>query len=343
MPDELRKKKGGTEMLKKGIAAILVGVLGVFGGQAMHAGADADKAKRIVPETAMIDLTAALGTYARERRPGFLLVGNGSTALLEVTEDNPEENVVRLMRALDGFFHESVLYDGYEEAGKAPGKNDGEMQDYLRAMLRKPLLAGKRVFTLDYVKGDRIRKVEDWGRAEGYVSEAGDRLLDVIPERAPMDENDRDVKTLADAKNFLVLLNPERFKTRAAYVGALAATNYDLLIVDLYYGDEPLTIEETTRLKRKANGGRRLLLSYMSVGEAADYRPYWQAAWNEKRPPWIAEPNPEWPGSYKTRYWSKAWRDILYGSDEAYLDKILAAGFDGAFLDVMDAWFYFKG
>ena len=147
---------------------------------------------------------------------------------------------------------------------------------------------------------------------------------------------------LKQVKNFLVLLNPEHYKTRESYLKALSETNYDLLIVDLYYGDRPLSKEETARLKRKANGGERLLLSYMSVGEAADYRPYWQSTWKDEHPHWLAAPNPEWPGSYKARYWSKEWHDLLYGSSDAYLDKIMAAGFDGAFLDVMDAWQYFR-
>ena len=290
----------------------------------------------------MIDLTEQLGSYARERHPGFLLVGNGPVGLLEVTEDNPEENVARLVGTLDGILMESVFYDGYEEDGEKAERYDRETDEFLAAMLRKPLLAGKQVFVLDYVKGKKIRHVQELGAAEGYVADGGDRLLDVIPDRRPLHENADDVTQLKQVKNFLFLLNPEHFHTRDAYINALAATNYDLLVVDLYYGDRPLTPAETARLKVKANGGKRLLLSYMSVGEAADYRPYWKEEWNTERPHWLAEPNPEWPGSYKARYWSREWHDILYGREDAYLDRIIAAGFDGAFLDVMDAWQYFK-
>ena len=334
-------------IIKKGLAAFLVGAAGLFGlNQLPHAcGSNVNETARqtrIVPETAMIDLTAQLGDYARAKKPSFLLVGNGPTGLLEATEDNSEENVARLIRALDGFFMESRFYDGYEEDGEKAERNDAETDAFLAAMLRKPLLAGKQVFILDYVKGKKIRHVQEWGAAEGYIADGGDRLLDVIPERRPMNENANSVTQLRQVKNFLVLLNPERYKTRESYLKALSETNYDLLIVDLYYDDQPLSKEETARLKRKANGGERLLLSYMSVGEAADYRTYWQPSWTNDRPHWLAEPNPEWPGSYKARYWSKEWHDLLYGSPDAYLDKIMAAGFDGAFLDVMDAWQYFK-
>ena len=44
---------------------------------------------------------------------------------------------------------------------------------------------------------------------------------------------------------------------------------------------------------------------------------------------------------FKVKYWRPEWQTILYGSSDACLDKIMAAGFDGAFLDVIDAYYYF--
>lgn len=41
-------------------------------------------------------------------------------------------------------------------------------------------------------------------------------------------------------------------------------------------------------------------------------------------------------------YWTKPWRDILFGQSDSYLDKVLAAGFDGVYLDVVDAYEYFE-
>ncbi|ERJ95831.1 putative cysteine--tRNA ligase [Selenomonas sp. oral taxon 892 str. F0426] len=314
----------------------------VIGFGLCHFSAAEGDAKISAPETEMVDLAAEIGSYVRERKPDFLLIGNGGVGLLEVTEDNAEENVARLIRVLDGFFMESRFYDGRTENGAEARRNNRATDEFLTAMLEKPLRAERQVFTLDYVKGKKIHTAQEMGAAAGYVSDGGDTALDVIPDRRPMYENTGNVTQLKEAKNFLVLLNPEHYKTRELYIKALSETNYDLLIVDLYYGDRPLSKEETMRLKRKANGGQRLLLSYMSVGEAADYRTYWQPSWTDERPHWLAEPNPEWPGSYKARYWSQEWHDLLYGSPDAYLDKIMAAGFDGAFLDVMDAWQYFR-
>jgi cysteinyl-tRNA synthetase len=76
----------------------------------------------------------------------------------------------------------------------------------------------------------------------------------------------------------------------------------------------------------------------MSIGEAEDYRYYWNPEWKTNQPSWLAEENPDWPGSYKVRYWDKYWQKIIYG----YLDKILTAGFDGVYLDIIDAFQYFE-
>ncbi|MGQ9708740.1 MAG: hypothetical protein ACUVUR_07715 [bacterium] len=42
------------------------------------------------------------------------------------------------------------------------------------------------------------------------------------------------------------------------------------------------------------------------------------------------------------RYWEKGWQSIIYGNDSSYLKKILDAGFDGVYLDVVDAFEYFE-
>ena len=52
--------------------------------------------------------------------------------------------------------------------------------------------------------------------------------------------------------------------------------------------------------------------------------------------------NPNWPGNYKVRYWEQSWKDIIYGNDNSYLKKILDAGFDGVYLDIIDAFEYYE-
>ena len=95
-------------------------------------------------------------------------------------------------------------------------------------------------------------------------------------------------------------------------------------------------------LKIKLNGGSRLIIAYMSIGEAEDYRYYWDSDWNNTPPSWLEEENPNWEGNFKVRYWEAEWKGIIYGNDSSYLKKILDAGFDGVYLDIIDAFEYFE-
>ena len=160
---------------------------------------------------------------------------------------------------------------------------------------------------------------------------------------APTHENAQDIVRLSDAQNFLYLLNCERFSSKAAFLDAVSATNYDLLILDLFFEDDmAFTAAEVERLKHKANGGKRLVICYMSIGEAEDYRYYWQSEWKRDKPAWLARENPEWRGNYKVRYWDPAWQEIICGAGDSYINRILAAGFDGVYLDIVDAFEYFE-
>ncbi|MDK2957947.1 MAG: hypothetical protein PWQ57_3445 [Desulfovibrionales bacterium] len=82
----------------------------------------------------------------------------------------------------------------------------------------------------------------------------------------------------------------------------------------------------------------KLVLSYMPVGEANSFRFYWKPDWAKNPPAFLGPENPEWPEAYKVRYWDPAWRDIVL---KPYLQRIVAAGFDGVYLDIVDGyWFW---
>ncbi|MDI6886423.1 MAG: endo alpha-1,4 polygalactosaminidase [archaeon] len=81
------------------------------------------------------------------------------------------------------------------------------------------------------------------------------------------------------------------------------------------------------------------IISANENGECGDS---WSFFWSSQQPSWLAAENPVWPGNYKVRYWDSAWQKIIYGSDDADLDKILDAGFDGVYLDIIDAYEYFE-
>ena len=314
-------------------------------GMALFLGASGTAARAEQPvdyPRAMVDLICDLKSYAGEKRPGFGLLGNGGAGLFLEQDGNTGENVGRLLQALDGNMAESVFFRWDVEQGRAV-RTSPEDTEYFHQALAPARTAGMPVFSLDYVDSEAMaRESYKKNRERGYIGWASFRReLDALPKDKPCKASNQDMATLSQVQNYLVLLNPGKFGSREAYLEALRSTDHDLLIIDLFYGPEALTCEEAASLKYKADGGRRLVYAYMSVGEAETYRYYWQPQWQDNLPDWLAEANEDWENNFKVKYWRPEWQKILYGSPESYLDKIMAAGFDGAFLDVVDAYYYF--
>jgi cysteinyl-tRNA synthetase len=120
---------------------------------------------------------------------------------------------------------------------------------------------------------------------------------------------------------------------------AIGDTAYDLVVMDYSAeGDDgtAFTAAQIAALKHSA-GGDKVVLAYMSIGEAETYRFYWQDGWQPGNPPWLDGENPDWPGNYKVHYWDPAWQAIIF----SYADRLLAAGFDGAYLDIIDGYEYY--
>ena len=92
----------------------------------------------------------------------------------------------------------------------------------------------------------------------------------------------------------------------------------------------------------------KIVLAYLSIGEAEAGRFYWDETWTDggaadpDAPAWLGPSNPDFEDNYKVRYWDVDWQAILMGTSEAYLDRILAQGFDGVYLDIVDAYYYWS-
>jgi cysteinyl-tRNA synthetase len=97
--------------------------------------------------------------------------------------------------------------------------------------------------------------------------------------------------------------------------------------------------------------GSKTILAYLSIGEAEDYRDYWDTAWvsGDNQPPiagvapsWLGPSNPRWGGNYKVRYWEPGWQAVILGTADGAgktpLDRIIDAGFDGVYLDIVDGF-----
>jgi len=290
----------------------------------------------------MRDFVEGLSAYAKTIEPSFLIIPQNGHELL--TQDGTPSGLPAkaYIAAIDGVGREDLFYgyDGDDEPTPA-----GITQKWLACMdLAKS--HNLSVLVTDYCK-DRAFVDDSYEQSSkrGYIPFAADRReLDNIPAypTVPTGENSDDITSLADARNFLYLINPVGFSDRAAFLNAIRDTNYDIVIIDLFDDDGvALSREDVDSLRAKRNGGRRLVIAYMSIGEAEDYRYYWEPAWSVNPPSWLETENANWEGNFKVRYWDPDWQRIIFGNEDSYLKKVLDVGFDGVYLDIIDAFEYF--
>jgi cysteinyl-tRNA synthetase len=291
----------------------------------------------------MRDFVTGIAAYARSYDQNFIVIPQNGIELVSANGEADGPLSTAYVEAINGHGQEDLFY-GYDHDDRPTPDKENQ---YLRSFLDKSRNEGNIILVTDYCSShsnmdDSYAK----NHAEGYVSFAADhRELDHIPGHPQpiYGENNRNMSDLADISNFLYLINPENFNSREEFIQAVTATNYDLVIMDLFFHDNtPFTASEVEQLKNKANGGRRLVVCYMSIGEAENYRYYWQSEWNTDKPSWLDAENPDWEGNYKVKYWEKEWQDIIYGNEDSYLKKIIDAGFDGTYLDIIDAFEYFE-
>lgn len=127
----------------------------------------------------------------------------------------------------------------------------------------------------------------------------------------------------------------------------VARSDADLIVIDHGFGGDarnpgkvtPLRPEQVARAKKKPNGETRLAISYFSIGEAENYRLYWQDNWADgAMPSWHVAENCAWPKNHMVRFWQDGWKNIIYRSKNSYLAQIIAQGFDGVYLDRIDVF-----
>lgn len=290
---------------------------------------------------AMRNFVVRISETARAETADFIVVPQNGIELVTLDGTADGAPATPYLAAIDGHGQEDLFY-GYDRDNHPTPASE---TDHLLGFLRRAHAQGNSVLVTDYCSdSQQVASARTRCDAEGFVSFAAPaRTLDQIPSSAPYHENSDDITRLAEARNFLYLINPEKFATKAEFVNAVCATNYDLIVMDLFFNNgTAFTSEEVERMRTKANGGRRLVICYLSIGEAEDYRYYWQTSWKRHRPKWLDKENPDWKGNYKVHYWDPEWQEIICGSGDSYLNRILGAGFDGVYLDIIDAFEYYE-
>jgi len=287
---------------------------------------------------AMRSWVIGIARAAKRMSPEFVIVAQNGEELITFADPVSAPLATDYLDAVDGLGREDLFFGYTADDEPTPSDATERMLSYLARARRE----GVRVLAIDYCSSPaHVQASYDANSAHGFISFAAPRReLDVIPvgDSFPIDPNDAAVTDLMGVRNFFVLINPRRYPDGHTLVEALADVNVDLLIIDGEAEDGPLTLADVDRLRHKPNGARRLVLCYLSIGEAEEYRGYWQAEWAADPPDWLLAENPAWSGNYTVRFWDASWQAIVYRQ----LERIVAAGFDGVYLDCVDAYERFE-
>ena len=136
-------------------------------------------------------------------------------------------------------------------------------------------------------------------------------------------------------------------KNKGEAVGKLVDCGRDLVVIDYSHsGDREGKWTKADISRIRAGGKGRRVVSYLSIGEAEDYRDYWKSEWDREKdgkpdpgaPKFLNGENPDWEGNYKVRYWHPGWQKIILST----LDEILDQGFDGVYLDIVDGYEFYE-
>jgi cysteinyl-tRNA synthetase len=322
--------------MKKIIYMLIVSIL------LLSCGDDDSNEDQQIYRQRMRDFVQGISQYARGIDNDFIVIPQNGPELATSNGDAEGVPEMEYMDAIDGVGREDLFY-GYDDDNKATPADESA---YMLAFLDIFEANGVEVLTTDYCWDHSKMDDSYMKNAEReYISFAApDRELNLVPDYPvqPYNVNSDDIGTLADARNFLYLLNPENFSNKQEMINTISQTNYDVIIMDMFFDDLEFTSSEIGLLKAKDNGGKRLVISYMSIGEAEDYRFYWDDSWKVGNPSWIERENRDWKGNFKVQYWEPAWQDIIFGNNTSYVKKIIDAGFDGVYLDIIDAFEYFE-
>ncbi|GAA0529872.1 endo alpha-1,4 polygalactosaminidase [Chitinophaga japonensis] len=290
----------------------------------------------------MRNFVIGISEYAKAQHPQFAIITQNGIELITTSGESDGTLSQAYIHAIDAVGQEDLFFGYTDDNVPTPAEDNA----YLRAFLDR-IKADKKVLVTDYCSGQtNMNRSYSSNNSNGYISFAADhRELDNIPSypAQPYGVNSNDITSIAQAKNFLYLINPQNYSTKARFINAVKATNYDAIIMDLFLDtNDPFTAAEIDQLKVKANGGRRMVICYLSIGEAERYRYYWQSNWTVGNPSFIRAEDPYWSGNYYVEYWNAGWKNIISGTDTSYLKKVLDSHFDGAYLDIIDAFDFFE-
>jgi cysteinyl-tRNA synthetase len=133
-------------------------------------------------------------------------------------------------------------------------------------------------------------------------------------------------------------------------VDALVESHYDMFVLEPTRSDRDTADFDTKGMVQRLHNSsgknleRRLVIAYIDIGEAEDWRWYWKKDWvapkGKKRgdPDFLIAEDPDgWSGNYPVAYWDKRWRNIMIYDKNSALNQVIDDGFDGIYMDWVEA------
>lgn len=327
------------------VAFLLIGTAPLLG---QHANASETS------KSNMIKMLTEMRTYAAKyekkykNNKTFYMIANGGYELYCPSKNKTKSSRKAFLDAMDGVLIEDIYYGWDCEVNNAtPTKTTKVMEEALtNAKNYYSHSNSKAIFNMEYCKDTKAKTAAKKSKNLGSVWFCAPRVdLDKVASLDSSRVNKNNITKPKDVKNFMALLDDEYYAnkkhySKKKYLNLIADTNYDMIFIDMYYDGDLLTKDDVNKLRKKKNGKKRLVCTYISVGEAEDYRYYWKKEWKKKanRPAWIVKENKDWKGNFKVKYWYDGWKNILYKGSNSYLEKAISLGFDGAYIDVIDAY-----
>lgn len=279
----------------------------------------------------MREFVVELSQYAKGKNADFLIIPQNGIELCFNNEDIVDGLTTDYFGAIDGVGIEELFYNG------TAAEDDG------RIAMATAISGSKPVLVADYTSSAAIQTdAFTQNDNNGFIAfpRASDGYDYQFVPTTVHNENANDIVNLSDAQNFLYLISTSNYATKADFLNAIIASNFDVVLIDLFYDDLSLTASEVNSLKTKANGGTRLVISYMNVGAAESYRYYWQEGWKLHSPRWLKKPYDGYEDEIWVKFWKKDWKEIIYGNDSSYTKKVIDAGFDGVYLDNVEVYYF---
>jgi len=305
----------------------------------------------------MRELVTALSDYCKKRRGDMaVLVRNGPELLIkEQREDDwqqardPDGYAMGryaavgspdgpYLAAIDGILIDGPFY-GREKYDQPTRADDAAVLASCAELMHRE---GRRALSIDYCK-DPKHGADAAARAKkahllAYIDGSGDKSLAHIPAAPPATDNPVHITDLSKAQNFLPLFSANAFPRRDLWFDALAATNYDILILDPFWRGSSMTIQDVRALKFKRLGSQRLVFATLPLGTAAVDRFYWQRSWHVGAPDFIAAADPDDTSRFITHYWLDSWKKVLGN----YVMGLCDLGIDGIVFDGLESYLYFE-